>query len=67
VNEQDERPICLLCLDGAGLAHNGAYTILSTMGRDGEFHEQLEPCGCACHAGLALLSKSVSEREEGTE
>lgn len=41
--------VCLSCLDGAGIAHNGSYRVLSAMGLDGEFHEQLEPCGCECH------------------
>ena len=41
--------VCLNCLDGAGISHNGSYKVLSVMGRDGEFHEQLEPCRCDCH------------------
>jgi hypothetical protein len=42
--------VCLSCLDGAGIYHNGAYKVLSQMGTDGEFHDVLEPCRCACHA-----------------
>ena len=41
--------VCLSCLDNAGISHNGSYKVLSVMGRDGEFHEQLEPCSCDCH------------------
>lgn len=41
--------VCLNCLDNAGISHNGAYKVLSVMGRDGAFHEQLEPCSCSCH------------------
>jgi hypothetical protein len=58
--------VCLSCLDGAGIAHNGNYVVLSAMGEDGEFHEQLEPCRCKCHRlGEGIDRPDASAREAG--
>jgi hypothetical protein len=57
--------VCLNCLDGAGISHNGSYKVLSAMGRDGQFHEQLEPCSCECHRLRGVDRPDALAREAG--
>jgi hypothetical protein len=48
--------VCLSCLDNAGINHSGSYKVLSTMGRDGEFHDEFVPCACDCHPQPAYVA-----------
>jgi hypothetical protein len=58
--------VCLNCLDGAGISHNGSYKVLSVMALDGMFYEQLEPCSCECHSpGVGVDRPDALAREAG--